>query len=137
MSPSVLVCGTFDHLHEGHVFLLSEALTHGAVTVLVARDATVERIKGFMPDESLEERMRAIAERFPMVTVVAGDEHDVRSSITTINPDLLVLGYDQKLPPPMTDEDLSGITILRVGAYFPEQYKSSLLRKEKKSGTMS
>jgi FAD synthetase len=137
MSPVVLVCGTFDHFHEGHRALVREALTHGDVTVLVAQDATVRAMKGFSPDGSLEERMQHIVQAFPSVRVVAGHPTDMMASVREIKPDLLLLGYDQKLPPPLSLEDLRHLRVLRAEAYFPERYKSSLLRKGKKSGTMS
>jgi len=43
----VLAFGTFDILHPGHEFYLKEAKKHGDILdVVVARDSTVEKIKG-------------------------------------------------------------------------------------------
>ena len=48
-----MIFGTFDLLHPGHFFVLEEAAKRGDVTVVVARDSTVKRIKNRPPRPSL------------------------------------------------------------------------------------
>lgn len=125
----VLVFGTFDHLHPGHHFLLEKANERGDLHVVIARDQNVQHIKGFLPDHSEQERCNAVQEGFPDAHVILGNETDYLAPIRRIEPDLILLGYDQKLPPEIEEGDL-GCTVERLEAFEPERYKSSFLRKE-------
>ena len=128
--PSIMVFGTFDLLHPGHEFVLEEARRHGRVIVVVARDETVHRIKGRKPRETLERRKAALKQRFPEATVVAGSASDFLEPVRKHRPDLILLGYDQQLPPGVRESDLPG-RVMRAGAHHPEKFKSSLMKKEK------
>lgn len=123
----VLVFGTFDGLHPGHRFLLDAAEERGALSVVVARDETVLRIKGFLPQHGECERVAALRKAYPAAAVLLGDATDYLRPVHAVQPDLILLGYDQRLPPGVTPEDLS-CAVERIGAYKPETYKSSLLR---------
>ena len=123
----VLVFGTFDHLHPGHHFVLKHAFEKGELYVVVARDATVERIKNKSPDQSEEERQQALQKAYPAATVALGHESDFRQPIQDIGPDLIVLGYDQRLPPGVSESDFP-CPVERLPAFKPEKYKSSLRR---------
>ncbi len=127
--PRVLVFGTFDGLHPGHRFVLTEAQKRGDVTAIVARDENVQKIKGRASVESEQVRMEAIQKEFPTVTVRLGHESDYLIPVREIQPDLILLGYDQKLPPGVSDNDLP-YPVERLPAFEPERYKSSLLRQE-------
>ncbi len=129
----VLVFGTFDVLHPGHLFVLSKAAEYGRVTVIVARDKNVKRIKGKEPVEKEQERLEAIRRKFPDATVTLGDRDDFLEPLRSIRPDIIVLGYDQKLPPGVFEVDLAPAEVVRLTAHQPERFKSTLLRKEKKS----
>ena len=123
----VLVFGTFDLLHPGHRFLLGEALKRGKLTVVVARDRNVQRIKGRFPVHDEDERLSLVRQAAPGATVVLGDAHDFLVPVKAVDPDLILLGYDQKLPPGMKEEDLP-YEIERLPAFEPEKYKTSILR---------
>lgn len=123
----VLVFGTFDLLHPGHRFLLTEASKRGKLFVVVARDANVQRIKGRFPVHDEDERMSVIRSAFPHATVELGSAHDFLDPVRAIDPDLILLGYDQGLPPGVKMEDLP-YEIERLPAFHPEKYKTSLLR---------
>lgn len=125
----VMIFGTFDDLHPGHTFLIGEAQKRGDLTVVVAQDANVQRIKGRPPIESQEHRMAAIQSAFPSAHVVLGDAEDFLKVIRDHNPDLLLFGYDQKLPPSIAESDID-VPIERLPAFEPEVHKSSLRRKE-------
>ena len=56
----VLVFGTFDNLHEGHLYFLSEAKKRGALHVSVASNESVNQRKGRVPKQDVAERMAAI-----------------------------------------------------------------------------
>jgi FAD synthetase len=124
----VQVFGTFDYFHPGHEFVLTEAQKLGQLYVTVAQDATVERIKGSAPDNTLLERMNAITSAFPEAVVFAGSTTNYLDSVQMALPDLIALGYDQQLPPGITEKDL-GVPTVRLEPFEPEKWKSSLLRK--------
>ena len=124
----VMIFGTFDHFHPGHTFVVQKALEYGEVFVVVAQDATVRRIKGHLPDQLLEKRMEAVAINFPQTHVLSGDTNNYLVPVRAVEPDIILLGYDQKLPHGVTEDNL-GVKIERLKAFEPEKYKSSL-RKE-------
>jgi FAD synthetase len=124
--PRILVFGTFDHLHPGHEFVLNEANKRGDLHVVIARDTNVEKIKGRPPGESETERLQAIQKLFPDSHTTLGDEEDFLVPVREIQPDLILLGYDQELPPGVTKEDLP-CEVERVEAFEPERWKSSFL----------
>lgn len=123
----ILIFGTFDHLHPGHHFLINEAQSRGDLTIGVARDANVLKIKGRPSLQSETERKHALEEAFPQATVLLGHPTDFTFLIREVKPDLILLGYDQKLPPSLTEESI-GVKIERAEAFEPERYKSSLRR---------
>ncbi len=120
----VLIFGTFDHLHPGHIFVLTEATKKGDVTVIIARDENVERIKGHLPSQSESERAQSIKKLFPAVTVLLGDPEDFLAPVHSVHPDLILLGYDQNLPPGVSEKDLH-CPVERLPAFKPEMFKSS------------
>ena len=129
LSMKILLFGTFDHLHPGHHFVFNEALKRGEVWVVIARDKNVEKIKGRAPEQSEEERKQTIEKVFPAVHTVLGDPENFLVPVREIRPDLILLGYDQKLPPGVLEKDLQ-CSVERLEAFSPEKYKSSLLREE-------
>ena len=124
----VLLFGTFDHLHPGHKFVIREAMKRGTVSVVVARDRNVERIKGRPSLQREDERVQAIKEAFPNVDVLPGDSENFLAPVRSITPDLILLGYDQTLPPDVTEADFS-CPVERLPAYRAGIFKSSLRRK--------
>ncbi len=128
-APRVLVFGTFDGFHPGHRFVLEEAEKRGELFVVVARDRNVKRIKGRVTEQSEEKRVAAIREAFPEAHVSLGNATDFRAPLKELKPDLILLGYDQNLPPGVTEADFP-CPVERLPAFYPEKYKSSILRKE-------
>ena len=102
----VLTFGTFDHLHPGHIAYLSEAAGMGDLTIIVARDRNVEHIKGAAPQGLEQDRLLALEEVFPDATVVLGDSEDYLRPVRDAAPDVIVMGYDQKLPPGVANSKL-------------------------------
>jgi FAD synthetase len=130
----VLVFGTFDGLHPGHLdFLESAAKLGDSLVVSVAQDAIVERLKRRPAVRDLETRMIDLA-LLPMVTeVMAGDlEIGTYHGLQRVKPDLIALGYDQT----ELERDLQRFQqatgdetrVVVLKPYQPETYKSSLLR---------
>ncbi len=100
-SVVVLASGVFDLLHLGHVKFLEEAKHAGGenaeLIVIVARDNTVERVKGRKPIVP-EDQRRALVESLKVVDMaVLGLEHlDINQVVTKIKPDVIALGHDQE-----------------------------------------
>lgn len=121
----ILVFGTFDQLHPGHLFFLNEAHHRGKLYIVIARDTNVKRIKGRSALQSQEERKSAVEKAFPGAHVIVGDPKDFLQPLREIDPDLIILGYDQRLPPGVKQTDFS-CPIERIGSLEPDKYKSSI-----------
>jgi FAD synthetase len=95
---TVLVFGTFDRLHEGHLRFLSAARAHGdRLVVLVSRDQFVRGFKKkepAFPEELRRRRLveRGLADEAYLSDPVPGSYEMVKS----IRPDLICLGHDQE-----------------------------------------
>ncbi len=137
----VMVFGTFDDLHPGHRYFLQHAAMragpggaeHGGLYVVVARDVNVRRIKGKDPQHPEIERVAAIRGACPEATVLPGHPTDFLHHIRELQPDLIMLGYDQQLPPGIREEDLHA-KIERLPPFRPEKWKSSIQRMTKSQG---
>ncbi|MEA1984199.1 MAG: adenylyltransferase/cytidyltransferase family protein [Euryarchaeota archaeon] len=91
----VLATGTFDLLHPGHVFFLSQAREMSdELYVLVARDSMIKHKPApIIPEDQRLEMIRSLA----VVDVAAlGSERDIFEPLETIRPDIVALGYDQR-----------------------------------------
>lgn len=123
--------GTFDWFHPGHASLIEQARSFGDVIVIVARDENVRRIKGRLPDQSEKTRMRAVQRAAPDATVVLGDSGSFLSPLRKYEPDHILLGYDQLLPPGVAETDFTA-EVHRAAPHHPEKFKSSLRAPKKK-----
>ena len=93
----VLTGGVFDIVHVGHLATLREAKKLGDVlVVVVARDRTVERMKGRKPINSEENRLEVVSALKPVDIAILGDEEDLYRTVRRVKPDVIALGYDQK-----------------------------------------
>lgn len=124
--------GTFDIFHPGHVFYLSEAERLGDVFIIViARDERVAKLKWRRPRDDENTRQRNVSHGFRQAEVILWDEEDIFVPVRLYQPDILVFGYDQRVPEEQIRELFPTIEIARVGSYEPERWKSSLLRAQK------
>ncbi|MBM5789507.1 adenylyltransferase/cytidyltransferase family protein [Candidatus Parcubacteria bacterium] len=98
MATRALAFGTFDGLHEGHVFFLRMARSFGdALFVAVARDAQVRALKGHEPRLRETERLDAVAALGFVDDVRLCDEGlSTFGILDDVNPDVIVLGHDQQ-----------------------------------------
>lgn len=131
----VLCFGTFDSLHPGHDDYFRQARELGdQLIVIVALDQTVQQVKGRLPLQTEQERLRAV-QSHPLVSEArlghVGDKYLV---LEEVRPDLVLLGYDQQAFTDRLEEELvrRGIKahIERANAFHPEAYKSSLIREK-------
>lgn len=130
----VMVFGTFDVLHEGHLSLFQEAKKYGNVLiVVVARDSSVKKIKGFLPQQNELERFANVKHAPSVDIAVLGYEDDFYRVIEEQKPNVLCFGYDQnKLN---VEKELKKrrikVEIHTLSSHKPEKYKSSFMRKKK------
>jgi len=129
--PKALAFGTFDGLHPGHRHYLDESTKLGDLTVLVARDSTVERVKRRPPIKNEEERRQALLDAG--YRAVLGSKTDRYAIFAEVRPDFVCLGYDQEASETAIQEVCSRLglsaKIVRIEAFEPERYKSSLLNR--------
>lgn len=130
----VLVFGTFDIFHKGHESFLQQAKAQGDfLRVVVARDATVEKVKGRKTLHGELARKKEIEKSGLADEVVLGNLGDKFLIVKEYAPDVICLGYDQKffieeLQTKLFEFGLKETKIMRLESYMPEKYKSSLLR---------
>tara|TARA_B100001094_G_scaffold302867_1_gene330488 strand:+ start:2746 stop:3186 length:441 start_codon:yes stop_codon:yes gene_type:complete len=94
----VVATGVFDIIHIGHAHFLNAAKEHGDhLTVIVANDATVRKMKG-EPILSDQRRSEVVLQLKPVDEVVIGRTGDMLDIIVEdIKPDVIALGFDQRL----------------------------------------
>lgn len=130
----ILIFGTFDRLHKGHIYFIQKAkdvVKEGELYVLVAKDENVERIKKKLPADNELARMMNVYLLGIAKKVILGEKNkeDFFKVIKIINPDIICLGYDQNeqgLNNYLKKSNLK-IKIIRIDALEPEKYKSSKL----------
>ena len=136
----VLAEGTFDLLHYGHVHYLTNAKKLGGenskLIVIVARDKTVEKLKGRKPIIP-EDQRRAIVESLKVVdeAILGYEEMNVKKVIEKIKPDIIALGYDKV----RMEEDLKryireknlDIKVVRISKFEGGELNSSSKIKKK------
>ncbi len=128
----VMCMGTFDILHPGHLDYFRQAKQYGDyLIVVVARDSTVLKEKGKLPRFGEKERHARVTAVQIVDKAILGNEGDKLKIVEQEKPDVICLGYDQKVDETRLKEALAkrGLTplIFRAKAYFPEKYKSSLM----------
>jgi FAD synthetase len=139
---TVLVFGTFDVIHPGHLSFLEQARRRGdRLIASIARDDFVVRFKGRKPLHGQEQRLARIRE-----TGLVDEAHlsdpvpGTYSLIGRCEVDVVCLGHDQDV----LKRDLEGwlaknrlsVEIATMEPYKPELYKSSkMAEKGPGSGT--
>ncbi len=90
----VLATGTFDILHPGHVLYLEKAKELGdELYVIVSRDTMIHhKPKPIIPES---QRLRMVQALRVVDHALLGSEQDMFEPVMAIQPDLVVLGYDQ------------------------------------------
>jgi FAD synthetase len=130
----VMCFGTFDILHDGHKFYLTEAKKLGGfLVVVVARDETVKSVKGRQPLHSESERVHNLQQLRIADKVVLGNPGDKLKVVEDEKPNIICLGYDQTFFTDDIKEKLLqrglDVEVVRLPAFKPELYKSSLIKK--------
>ena len=130
----VLASGVFDLLHIGHVRFLEDAKRAGGanakLVVIIAKDTTVERIKGRKPIMSEDQRL-ALVESLKVVdeAVMGYEGLDIGEVIDKIKPDVIALGWDQEemenQVKAYAKSHKEAIKVVRIGKYAQNALDSS------------
>ncbi len=131
----VMVGGTFDVLHEGHKHFLTEAKKQGdSLIVVIARDSHVKEFKKITPHHSEVERVKAVQATGIADEVVLGRQGSIFDILSDLKPDVICLGYDQKVKEDVLKAELTkrhvNANIMRLSSFKPEIYKSSKIREQ-------
>lgn len=97
----VLVAGTFDIIHPGHIWLIEKAKEYGRVIVLIATDKNVERFKGRKPILPSDHRLKIVKSlKYVDEVVLGGETENILEKVKEIRPDIIILGPDQNFVTP-------------------------------------
>jgi cytidyltransferase-like protein len=125
---NAMLFGTFDGLHMGHVWVVQNALAalHAKLYIVVARDATVAKVKGRAPKQGEKVRAAALGRLFPECRIVLGHMTDYMYWLNRLQPSAVFLGYDQHtFTGPLSS---LGIPSTRIQPFNERVYKSSKIK---------
>lgn len=112
----VFVAGCFNRVHPAHLRLLRQARALGGKLVVVLSNDAHNR----KPGAVLAFRRRKTLEGLRVADrVVIGDAHGFAVTLRRERPDILVLGYDQRLPDEETAGEVArlGVEVIRMPWY--------------------
>lgn len=126
--------GAFDIFHPGHISFLKQANKYGRLIIVIARDQTVKRVKGRLPDNAEKRRLRVVKTAGIADKVILGSKSDSYTAIKKYRPDIICLGYDQKFFVAQLKSELKRLKlnakIIKLKPFQPKKYKSSILKDE-------
>jgi len=132
----IMVFGTFDGLHEGHINFFKQAknfIKNSFLIASIARDKNVLRIKGVYPDKNERERMILVKKCKLIDKVVLSGLRSHLPHIVKIHPDIIALGYDQKAYVKNLKKDLKNngiwVKVIRLKPFSEKIYKNHLLKR--------
>ncbi|MBU1090203.1 adenylyltransferase/cytidyltransferase family protein [Patescibacteria group bacterium] len=131
----VMVFGTFDRLHLGHLNFFDQSAKFGKLFVVLARDVNVVKIKNRRPQFPERSRLATVAQSSKVFQAMLGDKKDFLKPIVKIRPDVICLGFDQKtfsiteLKTNLKKRNLAP-RIIRLKSFQPSVFKSSLINKK-------
>jgi len=137
MKKKILVAGTFDILHPGHIFLINEAAKLGDVYIVIATDKNRELYSGEAPIVPEQQRYEVMKSIKNVKDVKLGrHDNDTLRTVEEINPDIILLGPDQKfsaqkLQTALKMKGLKHIEVRRLENYYNKfkLHSSSLIKK--------
>ena len=133
-TKKVMVFGSFDFVHDGHLYFFNQAKSLGKeLVVVVARDDTIKKVKGKRPYHQEKERLKHVKAIKLVDRAVLGNLDDKYKIIEDIKPELICLGYDQVAFAKNLKKELKkrrlNIDVVRLNEYKAHIYKSSRIKK--------
>ncbi|OGI65510.1 hypothetical protein A3A95_03095 [Candidatus Nomurabacteria bacterium RIFCSPLOWO2_01_FULL_39_18] len=135
----IMVFGTFDGLHRGHINFLKQAKklsSESFLVVSVARDQNVIKIKG-VPVSLNEKKRKILVQKCKLAdkVILSGIKNHI-PHIVKEKPDIIALGYDQKAYVKNLKKDLKNkglsVKIVRLKSYREKIYKNHLLKTKRR-----
>jgi FAD synthetase len=134
----VLIAGTFDLLHPGHIYLVNEAAKMGDVYVIVATDQNRKLYSGESPIIPENQRLEVMMSVKNVKEARLGrSDNDTLKTVEEISPDIILLGPDQKydqetLKQGLVEKGLNNIIVKRLDTYYDkyELHSSNLIKKK-------
>ena len=135
----IMVFGTFDGLHKGHLNFFWQArklAVDSFLVVSIARDKNVIKIKGKSPFLTEKKRMILLKKcKLADKVILSGIKNHI-PHIAKENPDIIALGYDQKVYVENLKRDLKNkgilVKIVHLKPFKKGIYKNHLLRAKNK-----
>ena len=134
----MLIAGTFDLLHPGHIYLVNEAAKMGDVYVIVATDQNRKLYSGESPIIPENQRLEVMMSIKNVKEARLGrSDNDTLKTVEEISPDIILLGPDQKydqetLKQGLIEKGLNNIIVKRLDTYYDKyELRSSRLIKKK------
>ena len=130
----VLASGTFDYLHPGHLNYLKQAKKFGNyLVVIIARNSNIKKFKNKKAKLSEKDRLEAVKNIDIVDKAILGDKKDILKSVEKVKPQIICLGYDQKVKESWLKNEFKKrnikAKIVRAKAHKPKLYKSSFYKK--------
>jgi len=127
----VLAGGVFDIIHPGHIHTLNAAKALGDVLVVaIATDKTAQKMKKRAPLHNQELRCELVSCLSMVDKAVIGHEDDIFKTVKAIEPNIIVLGYDQIHQEKFIDDGCKRINldveIVRLQSPVPELSSSEI-----------
>ncbi len=125
-------------IHPGHIFLINEAAKLGDVYIIVATDKNRRLYSGRSPIIPQEQRLEVIKSIKNVKDARLGrSDNDTLKTAEEINPDIILLGPDQKygvdiLKNGLKAKGLNHIEVRRLETYYDkyELHSSSLIKQK-------
>jgi len=138
MVKKVLIAGTFDLIHPGHIFLINEAAKLGDVYVVVATDKNRKIYSGEFPIVPQEQRLEVVKNiKNVKAARIGRNDNNTLKTVEEINPDIILLGPDQKyeiniLKKGLKEIGLDHIDVKRLEIYYDKYplHSSRLIKKK-------
>lgn len=129
---TVLAAGVFDILHLGHIHFLAHAKSLGDRLVVVVGSDQIARKAGKRPVHNEKERLAMIQAIGVVDKAVVGNRKDMLATLKKINPDIVFLGYDQKLEPHLNEYCVKHkIRVVRDSCNLsPGKYKTTKIKEK-------
>lgn len=134
-NKKVLVFGTFDGIHGGHLHFLKEAKKYGDLFISVATDKSILLRKKRNAERKERSRVNDLNKLKLAKKVSVGDSNLHNwSIIKKINPDIIAVGYDQtdlqKALLAHKQKHTLHFQIIRISAFKPKKLHSSIINKK-------
>lgn len=129
IGKKILVFGTFDGIHLGHLSFLKQARRLGnQLVVAIARDKTVWKLKKKKPVANEQKRLE-LAQSLKIVDQAMIGDREISSYkiVKKLKPDMICLGYDQKKLAADIKKRLPDVKIVVAKAYKSKKMHTSKL----------